>query len=74
MVRAFIGLSALVLSGCATSEVAYMRNASGMTVQCGPYQALRTIYAPADFLVDRQLRDCIEDYHQRQGYQRVAVT
>ena len=61
---------AIASSGCATSEVVYLKNTNGQTVRCGPYAGYGSLPAQAE-QANAKLRDCVSDY-QRQGYERVA--
>ena len=72
-------LCALFLSGCVYSETVYLRNPTGMTVQCGPYRESfgdgmvylessdysRRGFNPGGF--NQRLQQCVEGY-QRTGY------
>lgn len=58
----------LMLAGCASSETVLLRNAAGMTAQCGPYQSWGNVNF-AQLQAQNQLRDCVADF-QRQGYER----
>jgi len=62
-------IACVVLCCCATSEVIYLKNANGQTVQCGPYAGYGSLPAQAA-QADAKLRGCVSDY-QRQGYERV---
>ena len=66
-------LVAIALTGCATSEVVYLKNMGGQTVQCGPYElaGIGGLQQAAAQAQDR-LRDCVTDY-QRQGYNRIPA-
>ena len=64
-----MGLLALGLAGCVTSEKVYLKNADGHTVTCGPYTAKGGL-PQQEMMAQPKLRDCVADY-QRQGYERV---
>lgn len=71
MTRRIVAVAASLglLAGCA-SETVVLRNATGMTAQCGPYYGSGS---STSALVDQiALRDCVADF-QRQGYERVAT-
>lgn len=53
----------VALAGCSSPVV--MRNAMGMTANCGPYPALGI----NGIVGAERERQCIQDY-QRQGYER----
>ncbi len=69
MFKVVIILTLVALAGCATSELVYLQNASGLKVQCGPYTDYGNV-SRANMVAHKKLRDCISDY-QRQGYERI---
>ena len=60
---------ALMLSGCASSEVVKLRNPNGETAECGPYTTWGNLPS-ATVTSQQRLRDCVEDYKE-QGYRRI---
>ena len=71
MKRILVALAILPLAACASSETVYLKNATGQTVQCGPYSGVGSLPAQAA-QADEKLRGCIYDY-QRQGYERTST-
>ena len=58
-------LAAVVLAGCTASDAVILRDASGYTMQCGPFRSFSMPHQPA-----AEMRKCVETF-QSLGYERV---
>ena len=71
MKKSIMILLAMGLAGCATSEIIYLKNQAGETVECGPYTYNMNSNTDA-MLAQAKVRDCVDDY-RRQGYERIQA-
>lgn len=60
-----------MLTGCINADAVYLQDASGRTVQCGPYTKLGHLPMENE-ATEMKMRSCVSKL-ELQGYERVAA-